>query len=130
MRRQRWEDLMKQYKGKIDIESAKSFMSDHFDVRRNKEKAGRFSLCGHLDEDDAGVGGVTWSSAYFAAGAVQAKATDGNLASKMQFWAIMGHPCGESFNAKNFIDAHPDYNVQKDVLHDMPGHKWTLFEKI
>jgi hypothetical protein len=129
IRRQRWEELMKQYKGKIDIDAAKSFMSDHFDIGRNKEKAGRFSLCGHLDEDDAGVGGVTWGSAYFAAGAVQAKATDGNLASKMQFWAIMGRPCGESFNAKNFIDAHPEYNVQKDVLHDMPGHKWALFEK-
>ena len=129
MRRQRWEDLMKQYKGKIDIGSAKSFMSDHFDIKRNKEKAGRFSLCGHLDEDDAGVGGVTWGSAYFAAGAVQAKATDSNLASKMQFWAIMGHPCGETFNAKNFIDAHPEYSVQKDFLRDMPGNEWSLFKE-
>jgi hypothetical protein len=129
MRHKRWDDLMKVNKGKIDIQSAKSFMSDHFDVSRNKEQAGRFSLCGHLDEDDAGTGGVTWGSAYFAAGAVQAKATDSNLAAKMQFWAIMGHPCGESFNAKNFIDAHPAYTVQKDFLRDMPGHIWALFEK-
>jgi Phospholipase B len=129
IRRQRWDELMKQYKGKIDIQSAKSFMSDHFDVSRNKGKAGRFSLCGHMDEDEAGVGGVTWGSSYFAAGAVQAKATDSNLASKMQFWAIMGHPCGESFNAKNFIEAHPAYDVQKDFLHDMPGNVWTVFEK-
>jgi hypothetical protein len=129
MRRQRWDDLMKQYKGKIDVRAAKSFMSDHSDLKRNKENAGRFSLCGHLDEDEEGTAGVTWGSAFFAAGAVQAKATDSNLASKMQFWAIMGHPCGEQFNAKSFVDAHPDYNVQKDFLHDMAGHKWTLFEK-
>lgn len=128
MRRQRWDALMKQYKGKIDIEAAKSFMSDHYDVKRNTEKGGRFSLCGHLDEDDAGAAGVTWGSAYFAAGAVQAKATDSKLASKMQFWAIMGHPCGEPFIAKKFMDAHPDYQVQKDFLRDMPGNTWSLFE--
>jgi hypothetical protein len=129
MRRQRWEDLMKQHKGKIDIEAAKSFMGDHFDVKRNKNNAGRFSLCGHLDEDEAGIKGISWDAAYFAAGAVQGKATDSNLASKMQFWAIMGHPCGESFNAKQFLAAHPEYNVQKDFLRDMPGQLWTLFGK-
>jgi hypothetical protein len=128
IRRQRWEELMKENKGKIDIDIAKSFMSDHFDMLRNKEKGGRFSLCGHLDEDDAGVAGVTWGSAHFAAGAVQGKVVDSKLASKMQFWAIMGHPCGETFNAKSFIDAHPEYSVQKDVLHDMPGNKWALFQ--
>jgi Phospholipase B len=128
MRRQRWEELMQQYKGKIDVQSAKSFMSDHFDVSRKRGKAGRFSLCGHIDEDEAGNPGVSWDAAYFAAGAVQAKATDSNMASKMQFWAIMGHPCGESFDAKSYIEAHPAYNVQKDFLHDMPGHVWTLFE--
>lgn len=129
MRRQRWDVLMKQYKGKIDVESAKSFMSDHFDTRRNQEKAGRFSLCGHLDEDEAGISGVSWDAAYFAAGAVQGKATDGNLAAKMQFWAIMGHPCGQSFSAKGFLNAHAEYNVQKDFLRDMPGNVWSLFEK-
>jgi hypothetical protein len=128
MRRQRWDDLMKQYKGKLDVETAKSFMGDHFDTKRNQEKAGRFCLCGHLDEDDAGVAGVSWDAAYFAAGAVQGKVTDSNLAEKMQFWAIMGHPCGESFIAKTFLEAHPEYNVQKDFLRDMPGHVWTLFE--
>jgi hypothetical protein len=129
MRRQRWEVLIKQNKGKIDIESAKSFMSDHFDTRRNKENAGRFSLCGHLDEDEVGITGVSWDAAYFAAGAVQAKATDSKLASRMQFWAIMGHPCGEPFIANKFLGAHPEYNVQKEFLRDMPGNVWTLFVK-
>ena len=129
MRRLRWDVLMKEYKGKIDIESAKSFMGDHFDMNRNQERAGRFSLCGHLDEDEKGTPGVSWDAAYFAAGAVQGKATDGNLAAKMQFWAIMGHPCGKPFIAKSFLDTHPEYNVQKGYLRDMPGQVWTLFEE-
>ena len=102
MRRLRWEELMKDYKGKIDIESAKAFMGDHYDMKRKQEKAGRFSLCGHLDEDEAGKKEISWDGSYFHAGAVQAKATDSNLAGKMQFWAIMGHPCGQPFRCKEF----------------------------
>ncbi len=65
MRRLRWEELMKDHKGKIDIESAKAFMGDHYDMKRKKEKAGRFSLCGHLDEDEAGKKEISWDGAYF-----------------------------------------------------------------
>ena len=129
MRRLRWDVLMKSNKGKINIESAKAFMSDHYDMRRKQEKAGRFSLCGHLDEDQSGITGMSWDAAYYPAGAVQAKATDGNLAKNMQLWAIMGHPCGQPFSAKNFLDAHPEYNFQKEFLRDMPGQVWTLFAK-
>jgi hypothetical protein len=127
MRRLRWEELVREHKGKIDIESAKSFMGDHYDMRRKEERAGRFSLCGHLDEDEIGKNEISWSGTWFPAGAVQAKATDSNLAKNMQFWAIMGHPCGRHFNAKSFIDSHPEYNFQKEYLRDMPGQVWTLF---
>jgi hypothetical protein len=130
MRRLRWEELMKNYKGKIDIESAKAFMGDHYDMRRNQEKAGRFSLCGHLDEDDAGKKEISWDGSYFHAGAVQAKATDSNLAGKMQFWAIMGHPCGQPFIAKSFLDSHPEYDFQKGYLRDMQGQEWFLAGKV
>ena len=126
MRRLRWDVLMKQYKGKIDIEMAKMFMGDHYDMRRNTEKAGRFSLCGHLDEDEIGKKEISWDGAFFHAGAVQAKATDSNLASKMQFWAIMGHPCGQPFNAGSYLEQHPEYNFQKEYLRDMPGQEWLL----
>jgi hypothetical protein len=129
MRRLRWEELMKKYKGKIDIGSAKAFMGDHYDMRRNLEKAGRFSLCGHLDEDEIGKNEISWAGAYFHAGAVQAKATDSNLAGKMQFWAIMGHPCGQPFSAKSFLDSHPEYDFQKEYLRDMPGQEWLLAGK-
>jgi hypothetical protein len=127
MRRLRWDELMKEYKGKIDIEAAKSFMGDHYDMNRNQERAGRFSLCGHLDEDEKGQPGIGWESAFFAAGSVQGKATDGTLASGMQLWAIMGHPCGQPFSAKAFLEKHPEYSVQKDYLRDMPGNEWTVF---
>jgi hypothetical protein len=127
MRRLRWEELMKEYKGKIDIESAKAFMGDHYDMNRNQVRAGRFSLCGHLDEDEAGKKEMSWDGAFFHAGAVQGKATDSNLSKEMKLWAIMGHPCGQPFFAKTYLEAHPEYNYEKDFLRDMPGQVWTLF---
>jgi hypothetical protein len=68
--------------------------------------------------------------AFTAAGAVQGKATDGSLAGEMKLWAIMGHPCGESFNASKFLSAHPEFNYQQGFLRDMPGQTWTLFGSI
>jgi hypothetical protein len=126
MRKLRWEELMKENKGKIDIESAKAFMGDHYDMRRNEEKAGRFTLCGHIDEDAIGKNEISWDGAFFHAGAVQAKATDSELAEKMMFWAVMGHPCGQPFDAKSFLEAHPEYNFESEYLRDMPHQEWIL----
>ena len=126
IRRLRWEELMKEYKGKINVESAKAFMGDHYDMKRKQENAGRFSLCGHIDEDEAGKQEISWDGACFPAGAVQAKATDSFLAGKMQFWAIMGHPCGQPFNAGGFLEHHPEYDFLKEYLRDMPKQEWFL----
>ena len=129
-RKMRWEVLMNEYKGRIDVEAAKSFMADHYDMKRNEVRAGRFSLCGHLDEDEAGTTAMDWAGAFFAAGAVQAKATDSRLAERMQFWAIMGHPCGFPFDAKKYLEAHPEYEFQREFLIDMPRQEWMLTEVI
>lgn len=126
-RRARWDVLLKEFKGKIDIETAKKFMGDHYDMRINKDNASRCSLCGHLDEDETGPAGMNWDAAHYPAGAVQGKVTDGTMAKNMQLWAIMGHPCGKPFIAKAFLDAHPEYSFQKEFLKDMPGQEWTMF---
>jgi hypothetical protein len=127
-RKLRWEQLMKDNKGKIDIEAAKKYMGDHYDAYNKTEKASGLTLCGHVDTDAAGV--ACWNDPpYFPTGAIQAKATNGSLATEMKLWAIMGHPCGEAFIAADFLSKHPEYNYMKDVLKDMPSRPWSLFEK-
>ncbi len=127
-RKLRWEQLTKEYKGKIDVEAAKKFMGDHYDAYNKKEKPSGLTLCGHIDEDPAGI--PCWDRPPFSpGGAVQGKATDGDLASGMKLWAIIGHPCGEPFIAKDFLALHPEFSYQKDFLRDMPGEKWTVFGK-
>lgn len=127
-RRIRWEELMKENKGKIDVSAAMKFMGDHHDSWLNKDVASGRTLCGHIDEDPIGVPGSGWPL-FAAAGAVQSKATDSNLASGMNLWAIIGHPCGEPFIAKDFLKAHPEFDYQQEYLRDMPARQWTLTGK-
>ncbi|MGA1978766.1 MAG: C45 family peptidase [Bacteroidales bacterium] len=127
-RKVRWEQLLKDYKGKIDVDAAMRFMGDHYDTWHKLNKASSLSLCGHNDEDENGCPSFDWRP-FYPDGAVQAKATDGTLAGEMRFWAIMGRPCGEPFYADKFLMAHPEFSWQKYYLHDMPGEKWTLFQK-
>jgi hypothetical protein len=127
-RKLRWEGILKENKGKIDVSAAMKFMGDHYDTWRKKNIPGALSLCGHIDTDEIGAASMGWPS-FTPAGAVQAKATDSKLASEMTLWAIIGHPCGEPFIAKDFLTAHPEYNYQQEYLRDMPKQLWTLFGK-
>jgi hypothetical protein len=125
-RHTRWDELMKQYKGKIDIQLAQQFESDHFDASTKEEGADQRTLCGHVDTSKHGVPIWDWGP-YFPGGAVQGKVTDSEMATHMSLIARLGHPCGESFSAKPFLAAHPEYDWQKSILRDMPGHPWTTF---
>ena len=127
-RRARWEQLMAENRGKIDIEAGKRFLADHVDTRTGSNNACGRTLCGHVDLDPAGSPEWDWP-AFFPGGAVQSKVTDSRLAAKLSFWACMGHACGEPFRAEPFLKAHPDFVWQKPFLRDMPGGKWTRFSR-
>jgi len=125
-RRVRWEELMRQSKGRIDVEMAEKFLGDHFDSYEKKEKADERSLCGHVEVSSQGAPQWNWGP-YYPGGAVQGKATDSSLAGKMSLRARAGHPCGEDFIAKDFLDRHHEYDWEKPVLRDMKAGPWTTF---
>src|SRR5207249_412787 len=83
-------------KGKIDVELAQKFLSDHFDSFDKKEQPDERSLCGHVDASARGVKEWAWD-AHNPGGAVQGKATDSKMAASMSFVARAGHPCGAGF---------------------------------
>ncbi len=126
-RRARWNALMDQYKGKVDIKSAKAFLGDHHDQVRSIDKACGSSLCGHFDLDErkgfAAMLGPDWTPA----GSVQGKAIDADLARNMSFWAHYGHPCGEDFMVQPFLRLHPEFSWELPYLTDMKSQPWTLF---
>jgi hypothetical protein len=122
----RWRQLMKQYKGRIDVPLAEKFLSDHYDSYLHKVRADQRSLCGHVDVARRGVPIWGWGP-YYPGGAVQGKATDSDMAAKMRFVARAGHPCGENFYVKPFLKAHPEYAWEAPILKDMIAGPWTMF---
>ncbi len=127
-RKKRMEKLvLVDLKGKIDVETGKQIEADHVDASSGKNANNRCVICGHIDEDAKGC--TEWSEpAYYPMGAVQGKVTTAALAANMQFWAHMGHPCGQDFIGATFYAAHPEYAWMNKYLTDMKSYPWTLFE--
>ncbi len=125
-RRARWEQMMKQSKGKIDAVWAEEAMSDHTDVVQKKEEANERTLCGHVDASTRGVPEWEWGPNY-PGGAVQGKVMDDAMAAAMTLRARIGHPCGANFIAAPFLKAHPEYAWQAPILRDMKAGPWTTF---
>jgi hypothetical protein len=132
-RHARWEDLMKQAKGNIDVGMAQQFLSDHVDSFEktastvDKPEPNERTLCGHVDASPRGVKEWGWD-AYNPGGAVQGKAADSKMVANMSFVARAGHPCGADFHAVDFLDHHPEFSWQKPLLHDMKAGPWTTFQ--
>ena len=122
----RWEQLMTEHKGKIDVEIAKLMEADKYDVIEGKDGPNERSLCGCVDFSPRGVPEWDWFK-HYPGGTVQAKAMDGRMAEKMQLWAAMGHPCAKDFIAADYLKAHPEHEWMRGLLRDMKTEPWTLF---
>jgi len=125
-RRERWDELLKENKGKIDVALAEKMLGDHIDTAQKKEDPNERTLCGHVDGSPRGVREWDWAP-YYAGGAVQGKATDATMTKEMRIVARMGHPCGGDFLAKPYLATHPSETWQEPYLHDMKAGPWTEF---
>jgi len=121
----RWEQLMAENKGKIDLAAAERFLADHYDTFENKPDPDERTLDGHIDLSPRGD--RDWQPPFGMAGAVQNKATDASLAAQMSLVAAAGHACGADFRAADHVRAHPEFSWQKDLQRDMNAHPWTTF---
>jgi len=126
-RRVRWQQLMRQYVGKIDLSLAKDFEADHYDEYLEKVRPGSRSLCGHF-ELDRDVGGGWPGVPYGCAGTVDAKVVDAAMAQRMSFAARWGSACGRAFDAQQYLTAHPQFDWMKDILKSRPSQPWTQFK--
>ena len=121
----RWEQLMAENKGKIDVAAAQRFLADHYDTYTKKEEADERTLDGHIDL--SARGSQPWQPPYGNAGAVQNKAADATMVAHMSFTAAAGHACGKNFKAKEHLQEHPEFNWEHGLLRDMDAYPWTTF---
>jgi len=125
-RRACWEQLIPEFKGKIDAEAAKRFLADHYDAYEKRADApSERTLCGHVDLSPRGM--KPWQDAFGPAGTVQAKVADAAMAQRMELEAAIGHPCGQVFVAAEHLKQYPQFEWQRGLLRDLPSRPWTRF---
>jgi hypothetical protein len=124
-RRVRWKQLMKQYAGKIDYKLAKSFEADHYDTYLMKNNPGGRSLCEH-DELDPKF--FSEGNPFRPGGTMDGKVIDAAMARQMSFVARWGAACGKAFDAKKFLEDHPQFDWMTGILKDRPSQLWTTFK--
>ncbi len=124
-RRIRWDQLMRQNKGKIDISAGKIFLADHFDTFSQKIDPDERTLCAHNDLSPRGM--RPWMAEFAPGGTVQAKICDASLAEKMSFWAALGHPCGMDFKVDAHLQKYSQFRWQQELLGNLDAHPWSLF---
>lgn len=125
-RRRRWDQLMAQYKGRIDADAAEKFETDHYDVITHEIDPNERTLCGHIDRSSRGVPG--WQPPYAPAGVANAKVSDSAMAERMSFIAGSGHPCGVEFHAAEQLKKHLEFAWEAPLLRDLKANPWTVFQ--
>jgi hypothetical protein len=123
-RRVRWKQLMRQHAGKIDLEAAKRFEADHYDVYLHREFAGERTLCAHSELVGEPLGRYV---PFAPTGTIDAKVVDARLAHDMAFAARWGAACGRAFDAKLFLAARPQFDWMEGLLKSRPSQPWTVF---
>jgi hypothetical protein len=119
----RWEQLMTEWKGKIDVQAAQHFLSDGVDSFTGKLDPNERTLCGRIDLSPRGV--ASWVPPFGLAGAVQNKVADGAMAKDMTFSGAVGPQCGVPFRAVQHLARHPENAWARPYLKDMPARPWT-----
>jgi hypothetical protein len=125
-RRVRWKQLMAQNRGKIDATAAKAFEADHFDPYAKAERPGGRTLCGH-GEIETDWGPEPFAIPFSPGGTVDAKVVDTAMAKRMSFAARWGSACGRAFDAKQFLQDHPQFDWLDGLLKDRPSQPWVEF---
>jgi len=125
-RKARWEEMISKSARTIDAETVKQMEADTRDSFEKKDGPNERSLCGCVERSPRGIPEWDWGK-FYPGGTVQAKVVDGRMAEKMQFWAAMGHPCGNDFIVAAFLNQHPEYEWMRDLLGDLKSQPWTMF---
>lgn len=125
----RLNDLMDEYKGKLNIETAKRIIGDHYDVylKKDNNPCSR-TVCSHYDLDAREyMSQSDRPKPYSPHGAVDGIVCDSNLAKNMSFICKYGSSCDIPFNKDEFCREHRQYEKFFPYLKDRPTQLWTLF---
>lgn len=119
--------LMKQYKGNLNIKTAKQIISDHYDVYLSKKNhpCSR-TVCSHYYLDKREYMSQPGRPVPYALhGAVDGLVADHNGIRKMEMEGRYGNSCGMNFNADDFFRKHIQWEPFKPYVKSRPSQPWT-----
>jgi hypothetical protein len=127
-RRVRLSQMMEEHKGRLDVETAKRLIGDHYDVYLNKINPCSRTTCSHYDLDAREyMSQADRPKPFQPRGAVDGMAVDTAMIRRMQLWGRWGSSCGTGFYKDAFCDRNMIWNTYRPYLHDRPPQPWTLF---
>ena len=128
-RQVRLDDLMDEYKGKLNIDIAKKIIADHYDVYLLKEdNPCSRTICSHYDLDAREYMSEAGRPKPFAPhGVVDGFVCDTKLAKKMSFICRFGSSCGIPFKKDIFFKKHRQWQKFQPYVKDRPTQPWTEF---
>ena len=127
-RKVRLEDLMDEYKGKLNIDIAQKIIGDHYDVYLNKENPCSRTCCSHYELDAREyMSDPSRPKPFQPRGSLDGNVIDSNMAKKMSFSLRWGNSCGIPFIKDKFCDENRVWDYLRPYLHDRPQQPWTTF---
>ena len=127
-RRVRLQQMMEEHKGRLDVETAKRLIGDHYDVYLNKINPCSRTTCSHYELDAREfMSQADRPKPFQPRGAVDGMAMDTATAKRMQLWGRWGSSCGTGFYKDAFCDRNMIWDTYRPYLHDRPPQPWTLF---
>jgi len=128
-RRVRLGEIMEEYKGKLDLETAKTIIADHYDVYLHKENnpCSR-TVCSHYDLDAREyMSDQRRPKPFSPHGAVDGIVADSESALNMSFVGRFGNSCGIPFIADEFCDKNMQWDNFRPYLNDRLTKPWSSF---
>ncbi|PKN33289.1 MAG: hypothetical protein CVU61_14195 [Deltaproteobacteria bacterium HGW-Deltaproteobacteria-19] len=127
-RQVRLTQLMRQHDGKIDTETARQILADHYDVYLKKDNPCSRTVDGHYELDDRAFMSQPGRPLPFQPrGTVDGKVMDSDMAKDMAFWARFGNSSGMPFIAEEFLKENIQWEHLRGYLDDRPSRPWSLF---
>jgi hypothetical protein len=91
----------------------------------NKKLPDSRTLCAHFDLDEELSGP---DLPFDPDGTLDGKVLDSKMAKQMSFVARWGSSCGRAFDAKKFLQQHPQFEWMVGILKSRPTEPWTIFQ--
>ncbi len=113
--------------GKLDNESAKRILSDHYDSYRRENRPGKNTICGHRETEPL-RDTFDKRPAFFTTGSIDGKIVTGKGAVSGSSTLKWGKPCGAQFSSEEFLSSHPEYEWLRGHLEDISPGAWYQFD--